>query len=283
MTLSTGNTLQQHPLSAAFPAMADEDLYNLADDIRKHGQREKGVLLDGMVLDGWHRFLACQQAGIEFGYTEFRGDDPVEFVLSKNLHRRHLTASQRAAAIVAATNWRPAGVSSSSAAAAEDTVTAKSLAEKAEVSQRTIEHAKTAHRAGLGNAVLEGKVSAERAAEIAKLPKGKRAAALEQPAPKKPRVVAADPDMERLYGEVKAKLVEVSEQRDELADTARELEDRLTAFEKTEPDDQQKEIMRLQQRVRKLEGEVERLTRARNDAQAKCNELIREVKRLRKK
>jgi chromosome segregation ATPase len=267
--------------------MADQDLDSLAEDIKRHGQREKGVVLDGMVLDGWHRFLACQQVGVEFGFTEFRGNDPVEFVLSKNLHRRHLTASQRAMSIVAATNWRPAGVNSSSAAAAEDTETAKSLAEKAEVSQRTIEHAKTAHRAGLGQAVLEGKVSAETAAKVAKLPKAKREKAKrdieEGREPPLPKVVAASKEVERLYGEVKEKLVEVMEQRDELADTARELEDRLTAFEKTEPDEQQKEIMRLQQRVRKLEGEVERLTRARNDAQAKCNELIREVKRLRKK
>lgn len=78
-------------------------------------------------------------------------------------------------------------------------------------------------------------------------------------------------------------LAERDEKIDDLAETARALEDKLTAFEKTEPDEQQKEIMKLQKRIVRLEAEIERLTRARNDAQAKNNELIREVKRLRKR
>lgn len=209
--------LKQHPLSAAFPAMSDADLDNLVEDVKKHGQREKGVMHEGMVLDGWHRYLACQEAGVQFNYVELEGGDPVDFVLSKNLHRRHLTASQRAAAIVAATNWRKRG----SAAAAD--YTAKSLAEQAEVSERTIEHAKAAHRAGLGEAVLEGKVSAERAAEIAKLPSSKRQAALDKP-PAKPKVIATDPKFERLYEEVKAELTEAKEALAELADTAASVE-----------------------------------------------------------
>jgi hypothetical protein len=81
---------------------------------------------------------------------------------------------------------------------------------------------------------------------------------------------------------LRAAVEDLTEKNGDLVDTARELEDKLTAFEKTEPDDQQKEIMRLQKRVVKLEAEIERLTRSRNDAQAKNNELIREVKRLRK-
>jgi hypothetical protein len=54
------------------------------------------VLLDGMVLDGWHRYLACAKAGVEFKAMNFDGADPVAFVISRNLHRRHLTPSQRA-------------------------------------------------------------------------------------------------------------------------------------------------------------------------------------------
>jgi hypothetical protein len=42
------------------------------------------------------------------------------------------------------------------------------MAEEAEVSPRTIEHAKTAHRAGLGDKVRDGELSAKKAAEIAK-------------------------------------------------------------------------------------------------------------------
>ncbi len=43
--------LTQHPLSAAFPAMADEEYRALVNDIRQHGQRDTSTLCDGMVLD----------------------------------------------------------------------------------------------------------------------------------------------------------------------------------------------------------------------------------------
>jgi hypothetical protein len=43
----------------------------LAIDIEAHGQREPGVLFEGMVLDGWHRYRACEQIGVEFKAEEY--------------------------------------------------------------------------------------------------------------------------------------------------------------------------------------------------------------------
>ena len=80
----------QHPLSAAFPSMSSDELAALAEDIRTHGQREPGVLLDGQVLDGWHRYQACERAGVEFVATVYTGTDPVAFVISRNAHRRQM-------------------------------------------------------------------------------------------------------------------------------------------------------------------------------------------------
>lgn len=179
--------MHQHPLSAAFPSMSSADLSALTDDIAENGLRTPIIVYEGQVLDGWHRWQACAMAGVEPRLQEFDGDDPVAFVLSSNLQRRHLTASQRAAAVVACSEWRPAHRVKNSAAAA-DFPSAKDLAGRAEVSVRTVEHAKAAQRAGLGEAVREGKVSAERAAQVAKLPEPERAAALEAPAPKKRRM-----------------------------------------------------------------------------------------------
>lgn len=263
--------LQQHPLSAAFPAMPEQEVEALAIDIEKHGQREPGVLFEGMVLDGWHRYLACERVGKKFLCGDFGAGDPVSFVLSRNLHRRHLTASQRAAAVVACHDWRPNGVARG--ALVQGMKTSEEMALEADVGERTIVHAKRAHEAGLGDAVKDGAVSARRAAEVAKLPKAKRAKALREPAPPKPDAT------EKLREQIEA----LTEERANLADTARELEDKLTAYETTDPDEQQKEIQKLQKRIVKLEAEIERITRARNDAQAKNNELIREVKRLRKR
>ena len=104
-------TYTQHPLSAAFPAMSDEDFQALKDDIEVNGQREPVMLFEGMVLDGWHRYRACAELGLSVEKFTFSAtDDPVAFVLSHNLHRRHLSASQRAAAVVACSEWQPPSV-----------------------------------------------------------------------------------------------------------------------------------------------------------------------------
>lgn len=270
MTARQELSLQQHPLSAAFPAMPENELGALALDIEAHGQREPGVIFEGMVLDGWHRYLACEKAGIEFRCAEFYGADPVAFVLSRNLHRRHLTASQRAAAVVAAHKWRPHGDQSRSVPGTDRTT--KEMAKAAEVSPSTIEHAKAAETAGLGDAVRDGLVSAKDAARIAK----------GEPAPK-PKVIVAEPKFEKLYEEVKAELVETREKRDELADIAAELNDKLAMYEATEPDEQQKMIAELQLSVRRKDVEIDRQRVMIRDANNKNNELIRTVKRLQKK
>lgn len=278
-------TLTQHPLSAAFPSMPESEIAALAIDIETHGQREPGVTLDGMVLDGWHRYLACHRLGVQFKATDYDGADPRSFVLSRNLHRRHLTASQRASAVVKCSEWHPGG----RGALVQPSSTNAEMAKEADVGERTIVQAKRAEEVGLGDAVREGKVSARAAADVAKLPKKRREKAIkaiedgEQPSLPKPRAVIASREVEKLYEEAKAELVDLKERYETLADTARDLSDKLTAFETTELDEQQKLIATLQKRIVRLEGEVDRVTVARNDANNKNNVLIREVKRLQKK
>lgn len=83
-----------HEAANIFP-MDDETLDELADDIRKHGQRIPIELLDGQIVDGRRRFMACRMAGVEPRTINVNPDDPVAYVLSLNLHRRHLTPSQK--------------------------------------------------------------------------------------------------------------------------------------------------------------------------------------------
>ena len=88
--------LPAHPLAGLFPMLPDEEIAELADDICTFGQRVPIMVLDGQVLDGRNRLAACRIADIEPAFELYEGDDPFAFVLSHNLHRRHLTASQRA-------------------------------------------------------------------------------------------------------------------------------------------------------------------------------------------
>lgn len=90
--------MQSHPAAELFPMMAGADLDALVADIREHGQREPIIVHDGLILDGRNRFRACQQLGIEPVTVEWdrSGEPPEAFVVSMNLHRRHLNESQRA-------------------------------------------------------------------------------------------------------------------------------------------------------------------------------------------
>lgn len=160
--------LKQHPLSAAFPAMCADDFRALVADIEANGQRDPVIVLDGMVLDGWHRYSACLELGITPQQFTFDADkDPVAFVLSQNLHRRHLTGSQRAAAVVACTDWAPAHRPNKQEPGSPLS-TNDALAKAANVSDRTIKDAKAAHKAGLGEAVKDGALTAKEAAKVAR-------------------------------------------------------------------------------------------------------------------
>jgi hypothetical protein len=53
------------------------------------------TLHEGKILDGRNRHRACEIAGVFPAFVEYIGADPLGFVVSHNLHRRHLTESQR--------------------------------------------------------------------------------------------------------------------------------------------------------------------------------------------
>ena len=87
--------LDFHPVANIFPLMTGAEYDALVSDIAEHGQHEAIWLYDGMVLDGRNRLRACNQLGLVPEFREYSGDDPQAFVVSLNLHRRHLTREQR--------------------------------------------------------------------------------------------------------------------------------------------------------------------------------------------
>lgn len=85
-----------HPASNLFPLLDGEDFEKFKKDIQKNGCLEPVIILDDMILDGRNRWRVCEELGIQPTIKEICTDTPVEFVLSMNLHRRHLTESQKA-------------------------------------------------------------------------------------------------------------------------------------------------------------------------------------------
>jgi len=89
------NSLEFHPLSQNFPLLSESELADLAADIETKGLKEPLWIYQGKILDGRNRYLACQKLGIEPTIQQYGGKDPLGFVVSMNLYRRHLTYDQR--------------------------------------------------------------------------------------------------------------------------------------------------------------------------------------------
>lgn len=88
--------LKQHPLGKLFPAMTPEEYEYTKSDIQKHGQRDAIILLDGLVLDGWHRYRISLDLGIKPKVkTLGKKADALAEVISRNLARRQLSPGQR--------------------------------------------------------------------------------------------------------------------------------------------------------------------------------------------
>jgi protein gp37 len=86
-----------HPAADLFPMVEGDELRELCADIKERGLQQPIIIWrDGTLLDGRNRLVACYRTNQEVLLEQYDGDDPVQFSLSANLHRRHLNAGQRA-------------------------------------------------------------------------------------------------------------------------------------------------------------------------------------------
>jgi hypothetical protein len=102
--MSWRDVLSIHPAAELLPRIPEDELKALGDDIKKYGLRNKVAILDDQLLDGISRLDAMEMAGmpiIKDGAIDpdivepVSGVDPNAYVLSQNLHRRHLSSEQK--------------------------------------------------------------------------------------------------------------------------------------------------------------------------------------------
>lgn len=258
-------TYELHPLCTLFPRVVGAEFDALVADIRANGLRQAIVLYGDMILDGGNRYRACLEAGVNPHFEHYEGDSIVSFVLSANLHRRHLSPGQQAAIVSSAQDWGKAqSVGNPQLRNVAQLDTAKDRAAQSGASHRTQQMADKVAKANpeLAKKVAHGEIS---------LPK-----AIEQISPKPaPHVEPMpEPEYEGPSAE-EIRTAELQEQADQEAFNKLLLaDDKLaSAYE---------EIKRLNAINSVLESRLQGLQNEKNEAIRLCKSLQRRLDRAEK-
>jgi ParB-like chromosome segregation protein Spo0J len=100
--------LEFHRFANLLPAMSPQEFEDLKKSIETVGLQEPITLYQGKILDGRNRYKACRDLGIAPQPVDagVRNDqEAIDYVITRNLQRRNLTAGQKA---VVAVNALPA-------------------------------------------------------------------------------------------------------------------------------------------------------------------------------
>lgn len=180
--------MENHPIADLFPMFTDDELSELAEDIKQRGLLQPIVLdTDGRVLDGRNRLAACRLANLEPEFTTYDGDDPDGFALSVNIARRNLTKGQQAMVVAKARSEAKKHTDSE----AERHV--RSEAKRNGLSAARISQASTVlqHAPDLADAVISGAMGLDEAYKVARENKAAADSAESQLA----RLRAEDPEL----------------------------------------------------------------------------------------
>jgi ParB-like chromosome segregation protein Spo0J len=175
-----------HPVSEIFPRLNEAALAELVADIRANGLREPLTInAGGLLLDGRNRLAACEVAGVTPTYRVFDGD-PLAFVVSANVHRRHLDTSQRAMVAARIATMRQGERTDLEPTAHLQNVSRAHAASLLRVSPRSVADAHRVQERGvpeLVRAVEAGEMAVSAAARVASLEPQDQREQLSNPSP----------------------------------------------------------------------------------------------------
>jgi ParB-like chromosome segregation protein Spo0J len=162
-------TYERHYLSRGRELQGDE-FEQLKASIKKIGVQEPVRLYDGQIIDGWNRYRACTDLGVDCPAFDIEPEvDPRDFAASTHM-RRNLSASERAILIVEIYDWVPLGENQHKKEGGSTdlpSLSNKELATKSGTSEATIKRAKRVMSTSpeLVEAVKAGKISVRGAVE----------------------------------------------------------------------------------------------------------------------
>lgn len=264
---STVPNLERHPLSAMLGDIDEASYQELVESIAKNTQREPILVTeDNYVIDGWHRYRAARDAGVEpwiEPFDEQNYGDLAAYVIDMNIRRRHLSQMDKARIEVEVREWRPHGITTD-----ENTFTTQQMAQEAGVSERTIKRAKAEKRASEGDETYQSEYD-EPYGESDDDDDGEPAAVAEEP-----RLTPT----ERLEVEVnalKADLLSITNERDDLRNENSALR------RAGETENWQEEFDRLQENYRAERSQRESLQERMNELSTRNQQLENFVQGLR--
>jgi hypothetical protein len=190
---SSGECLPFHPLADMFWILEGAEFEELVGDIHRRRLHFPITIYEGQIIDGRNRARACQKAGGEPRYVQFEGKAECipRFIVSPNIHRRHLTPEQRSGLIKQLLKMNP---EQSDRAIASDIGTDHKTVEAIRKQQEaTWEIPQLKERTG-----KDGKTRKRRSAQPPKLPKRTTQKPVMEPTPKEqidPDVVARDEEL----------------------------------------------------------------------------------------
>lgn len=174
--------IEVHPAAEEWPMLEGEEYEAFREDIRRNGVRVRPVLdVEGLLVDGRNRIRACIDLGLDVEFDRLPpGTDVLDYIISLNLRRRQLNASQKSMYAEAIASLRPGRPRESGSTAG---LTQEQAAERFGVSPRSIREARIVRENAapeVVEAVQQGKLSVDAAAKLAKLPQEKQRAIYER-------------------------------------------------------------------------------------------------------
>ena len=181
-----------HSLASIFPLLEGADFDELVASIGTNGLRDPIILHEGAILDGRNRYRACLAAGAEPRFELLPGGtNALQYVIDRNLRRRHLNDNQRASVAAKIAKLSRGGDRSKPP---NGGLSIEKSAEIMNVAPRQAERARVVHQHGvleLADALDRGEIAVFTAEKIARLPKEQQPKEIARALPSGTRAIMA--------------------------------------------------------------------------------------------